>query len=339
MKKLPLSIAAIGISVLSAITPLSVTAEAPAKAAVPAAESPDSVAAILNGKPITLAQVEMQIHKQPILGYQMKQAGNDPKKIAQVRLNAVNTIIERQLLLTAAKKDPSLKEEEIRKSVETFIKTNYGDEERLKPLLKGIGTTLEQFKTEVTEDFHIRAYLEKLVPAKATPSDEELKKLFDANPARYAQQESVRARHILRLYPPQATEEQKKAIKEKADALYIEATKPDADFAKLAKENSEDGSAQNGGDLGYFPRAAMVPEFEKATFALKPGEVSKPVETQFGMHIIKLEEHKDAAAPDFEKAKPMLARELEGRKRGEAVQAKLEELRKTAKIEIKLPQP
>ena len=310
---------------------------AQAPAAQPVSDPAKSAAAIVNKRTITLAEVEEQIKRQPILGYQMKAAGSDAAKIAQVRLTAANGIIERELLLEAAKKSQAVSDDEIKKGVNDFIAANYGSEEKLTPLLKGIGTSLAQFKSELADDIRIRGYLTKMMPAKITATDEELKKLYDANPARYAPKETVHARHILLKMPASATDEQKKDAKKKIDALYADAIKPGADFAKLAQENSQDGSAQRGGDLGDFGRGMMVPEFETAAFALKPGEISKPVQTQFGYHLIKVEAHQEASAPDFTKAKPVLEREYEMRKRTEIIQAKIAELRKAAKIEIKLP--
>lgn len=301
------------------------------------ADQVPAVAAILNGHQITSAQVEEQLKRQPVLGYQMKQAGEDAHKKAQVRLAAVNAIIERDLLVEAAKKSGSIKEEELTKSVNDFITANYGSEEKLTPLLKGIGATPASFKKDLGDDFRIRSYLTKVMPEKVVAAEADLKKLFDTNPNRYATKESVHARHILLMVPPKATEEEQKAAQKKIEDLYQQATKPGADFAKLAKENSQDGSAQQGGDLGFFGRGMMVPEFESSAFSLKPGEISKPVKTQFGYHLIKVEDHQAAAAPDFAKAKPMLERDYEMGKRTELIKNKIDELRKAAKIEIKLP--
>src|SRR5262249_9671297 len=128
----------------------------------------------------------------------------------------------------------------------------------------------------------------------------------------------VHARHIL----VQSEDEAKAVIKE------LEAGKP---FEQVAAERSKGSSGQNGGGLGYFTEKDMVPEFAQAAFAMKPGEFSKtPVKTQFGWHVIKVEDRRDRQPPSFEEAKPQLENDLQQ----ELVQALVQDLRKGAKIEM-----
>ncbi|HBF32136.1 peptidylprolyl isomerase [Rhizobium sp.] len=130
-------------------------------------------------------------------------------------------------------------------------------------------------------------YLEDQVQAKIT--DDEIKARYEKDIAGYTPPEEVHARHIL-----VKTEDEAKAI--------IADLAKGGDFAKIAEEKSQDpGSAKQGGDLGFFAAGDMVPEFEKAAGELKPGEVTKtPVKTQFGFHVIKVEDIRDAAPPKFE---------------------------------------
>ncbi len=102
----------------------------------------------------------------------------------------------------------------------------------------------------------------------------------------------------------------------------------------LAKEYSTCPSSKQGGDLGFFGKGQMVPSFEKAAFALKPGEISNVVETQFGYHVIKLTEKKPAVTTDFNEVKAKIEEFLKGQKVNEAIQKYLAETKKTAKIEI-----
>ncbi|MBR0034588.1 MAG: peptidylprolyl isomerase, partial [Synergistaceae bacterium] len=136
-----------------------------------------------------------------------------------------------------------------------------------------------------------------------TVSDDEAQKFYDENQKLFVQQERVHARHIL-----------VSGDTELAKVVYE--LKSGASFDAVAKKYSRDpGSAQNGGDLGEFPRGVMVPEFEKAAFELKePGEVSEPVKTQFGWHIIKLEERIPEKPSPFEEVKPRILQELRDQK-------------------------
>lgn len=125
---------------------------------------------------------------------------------------------------------------------------------------------------------------------KAAVTDEAMKKVYEEATKQVSGEKEVRARHI--LVP---TEEEAKAIKAELEK--------GADFAKLAKEKSKDPGAADGGDLGFFTKEQMVPEFSAVAFALEPGKISDPVKSQFGWHIIKVEEARDRKPPDFEQVK------------------------------------
>ncbi|MBN9581694.1 MAG: peptidylprolyl isomerase [Afipia sp.] len=128
---------------------------------------------------------------------------------------------------------------------------------------------------------------------KAAITDAAMKKVYEEATKQVAGEVEVHARHI--LVP---TEEEAKAIKAELDK--------GADFAKLAKEKSKDPGAADGGDLGFFTKEQMVPEFSAAAFALEPGKISAPVKTQFGWHIIKVEEKRDRKPPTFDQVKSQI---------------------------------
>ena len=139
-------------------------------------------------------------------------------------------------------------------------------------------------------------------------TDDALKAAYDAKYAAMVPQTEYRASHIL-----VATEDEAKALKTQLDG--------GADFAELAKANSSDGSAASGGDLGWFGMGMMVKPFEDAVVAMKTGDVSAPVQTQFGFHLIKLVETRDAAAPTLDEVRPDLAAEIERKAIEDAVAA------------------
>ena len=131
------------------------------------------------------------------------------------------------------------------------------------------------------------------VEGKAATTDENMKKVYEEAAKQISGEQEVHARHIL-----VETEDQAKKIE---DDL-----KKGADFAELAKKESKDPGASDGGDLGFFTKDQMVPEFSAAAFALEPGKISDPVKTQFGWHVIKVEEKRTRKAPDFEQVKPQI---------------------------------
>lgn len=148
-------------------------------------------------------------------------------------------------------------------------------------------------------------------------TEEQIKAAYDEEAAKVAQTERIRARHIL-----VGTEKEAKEILDRIGA--------GEKFEELAKKYSLDGSKDYGGDLGYFTAPEMVPEFSKAAFALKAGEISQPVKTDFGWHIIKLEDRKQGAAQPFDQVKSAIRNVLLRKQ----VQNIMGEIRKTSKVEI-----
>jgi peptidyl-prolyl cis-trans isomerase D len=142
-------------------------------------------------------------------------------------------------------------------------------------------------------------------------SPEEVRKYYDDNRAQFETPEERRARHILIAVAANATPEQKAKARERAQAVLAAVTQAPNSFAEAAKKDSEDpGSAAEGGDLGFFSRGRMVKAFDDAVFGMKPGDVAGPIETQYGYHVIKLEEIKPAAGPSFESVKPKIEEEM-----------------------------
>jgi len=165
------------------------------------------------------------------------------------------------------------------------------------------------------------------------PSDQEAKSFYDKNPERFKQGEKVRASHILIKVDPKAAPAAKQKARAEIDAVLKQA-KAGGDFAKLAQEHSQDGSAAQGGDLNYFTREQMVPEFAKVAFELKPGEVSDIVETQFGYHIIKVVDHQEAKAIPYEQVNAQIKQFLGNQKKQQHADAFIDGLKKKSKIEV-----
>jgi peptidyl-prolyl cis-trans isomerase C len=157
-------------------------------------------------------------------------------------------------------------------------------------------------------------FTDKLKPG---VSEEAVRKAYDEQAAKITPEERARARHIL-----VATEDEAKTV--------IGRLSKGEKFEDIAKQVSLDGSKDYGGDLGYFTQAEMVPEFSKAVFALQPGEISPPVKTEYGWHVIKLEDRRPGGPQPYEQVKDAIKLVL----LREEVQNKLLELRETAQIEV-----
>ena len=165
---------------------------------------------------------------------------------------------------------------------------------------------------------HNRLLMEALLQdaGKSALSEEAERKVYEEAVKQVKNEEEVHARHI--LVP---TEDEAKAI--------LAQLKGGADFAALAKEKSKDPGAAEGGDLGYFTKEQMVPEFAEVAFKLGKGQLSDPVKTQFGWHIIKVEDKRTRPTPTFEQVKPQIENYVAHRAQAEMV----ENLRKSATVE------
>lgn len=307
--------------------------------AAPAAAGADAVAAMFDGKEIKISDIDQEIKKKPNLAYVFQMAQKDPTLMQRVRSAALEGMINRRLLLEAANKDSSADSAAVKKDVADLLakfEEANGGKEQFVQSLKSIGTTLDKFTADITDDMRLKNYIDKIVAGDLKASDEELKASFDAKPEKYALPEQVHARHILIKVADPKNAEEDAAAKKKIDAIYAEVKKPAADFAAMAKSQSQCPSAPNGGDLGTFERGRMVPEFEKAAFEIQPGQVGAPIKTQFGYHIIKVEEHKSAGSPEFDKVKEDVRRDVLALKREQKLKDKLAALRKEKNIEVKL---
>jgi peptidyl-prolyl cis-trans isomerase C len=151
---------------------------------------------------------------------------------------------------------------------------------------------------------------------KAATTDEAMKKVYEDASKQITGEQEVRARHIL-----VETEDEAKAVEEEL--------KKGADFAELAKKKSKDPGAADGGDLGFFTKDQMVPEFSAVAFALEPGKISDPVKSQFGWHVIKVEEKRNRKPPDFDQVKGQIETYVTRKAQADYVA----KLRETAKVE------
>lgn len=247
----------------------------------------------------------------------------------------LNQEISSELLFQESRK---LDIKDLDKQVEAKIaqvKNGFPDREKYAKQLGSIGLDEKTFADSIRRDIFIANLVNTKIVPTISVSDEEIKKFYDQNPAKFRQEEQVRASHILIGVDAKAGAEVKKAARDKAEKLRSELVNG-ADFATLARENSTCPSSKQGGDLGFFTKGKMVPPFEQAAFALKPGELSTVVESQLGYHLIKVVEHKKAETIQFPAARNKIEEYLKAQKTNLAVEVFVGELRKNAKVEVLL---
>lgn len=184
------------------------------------------------------------------------------------------------------------------------------------------GPEIEEKLQDLRKRLIVESFLKKKVEVESKVSDEELKKFYEQNKDKFKSGEQIRASHIL-----------VKTEKEAKDILAQ--LKAGGKFEELAKKSSVDSSAAKGGDLGWFGKGSMVPAFEKAALALKEGQTSDVVKSDFGFHIIKLTGKRAAGIRPFDEVKEQIKGAIMPTKQQEIFQKIKEELKKTAKITIK----
>ena len=288
-----------------------------------AAKDPQTVLAKVNGEDILQQNVDKMMNM--FVLPQFKQQNPDKEMSVEDRQQAEKNVLDRLvtqtvLLQAATKLNLTPDAEELAKRVEQ-MKTQQSN------------ISEEDWKMLVTNEMLIQQVIQQEVVAKVTVADEEIQKFYDEQKDRFREPEQVRASHILIGVAQDAKPEEKEAAKKKADDVLAQ-VKEGKDFAELAKANSTCPSKEQGGDLGFFPRGAMVKPFEDAAFAMQEGQTSDIVETQFGYHIIKLTEKKAERTVPFEEVKDRLKQGLTQQKTNTAVMAWVDEQKKQANIEM-----
>jgi len=214
------------------------------------------------------------------------------------------------------------------------IKGNFPDEATFKKQLAAQGMTEQQMANDLTQTLCIQKLVATEVAPAVKVNEQAAREFYQQNLDHMKRPPQVRVRHLLVAVPPKATPEQKQAARTKADGLLARIKKGE-DFATLARDNSDDpGSKGDGGLLPWMSSGETVPAFERAAFALKNGQTSEVVETPFGFHILRVEDRRAATTVPFEEARPQIEQVLTRRMTGQALEAKVAELKKTAKVEV-----
>jgi len=219
------------------------------------------------------------------------------------------------------------------------IKAQFPSDEDFSKQLAQVGQTPEQLSDTIKKMLQQQRWLEGQLAGKTEVTDEEAKKFYEENKTEFQQPETVKASHILFRVNKEDSED---VVNQKLKAAQGAETraKKGEDFTALAKELSEEpGAKESGGDLGFFPKDRMVPEFAEVAFTEKVGDISDPVRTQFGWHVIKVTDKKAAGTLPYDEVKEQLIGYLKNKKQEEAAQELLKSLRDSAKIENTLPPP
>jgi peptidyl-prolyl cis-trans isomerase C len=216
------------------------------------------------------------------------------------------------------------------------IKKQFPSEDAFTQMLQSRGVTAEQLRADTAQTIAVNVMLKAELEPKVAVTADAGKKFYEENKARFRQDDSVHASHILIRTPENADAAAKAKAKSQADDLLGQIRKG-GDFAGLAKQFSQDpGSAPSGGDLGFFSKGQMVPAFEQAAFSLKPGQTSGVVETPFGYHIIRVSETKAGRDLTYDEVKGQIDEYLKQQIRDQKSQEFVDQLRAKGKVQILL---
>lgn len=228
-------------------------------------------------------------------------------------------VIEAVLLRQAASKDQKgVPSEGIDKAYERFIKQN-GDK----------NGNEEQARAEIAQQLRLERLIKKVTAGAKEPSEKDIRRYYDKNADRFTIGESVRVSHIVKHHKPRVDGDDMKSQMQQI----LEKLRGGADFGKVAGKHSH--CPENGGDLGYFCRGRMVPEFENVVFAMEPGQISDVFETEFGYHIAMVTDKKPATVCPLKDVREVIVRELTEQARQKAVEKFIDAQKAKAVIEEK----
>jgi parvulin-like peptidyl-prolyl isomerase len=282
-------------------------------------------AAVVNGEPISLDDLEAAVRSQASPTVELPAA-----RRRELRLGTLAQMIDDLLLVQFLKKEGApVDAAEVNKRLADMAADLQKQGKTMADFCKDTRQTEEQVRTDVATMLQWRDYV------KGRISDSLVRRYYDENKD-FFDHVTVRASHIVLKVPANATEAEKEEKRKKLLALRQDIVAGKMDFAEAAKKHSECESAPKGGDLGMIPRKMVVDEaFARAAFALQPGQISDVVQTDYGLHLIKVTERSPGEPSDFTKIKEEV-RELCV---SEMRQQLLQRLRQQANIVINLPEP
>jgi peptidyl-prolyl cis-trans isomerase C len=305
------------------------------------AKSGSDVLVTVNGVDITQKQLDELL--KPHLDRLAKQGANLPPAFLEQQMKllkdqALQEMIKMQLLDEQVKKaNIKIADDEVTSEITRMasLQKPPATLEEFKAKMEAYGYNYEQLKTQMQAMLGQQKLVAQKYPAEVKVTEADANAYYEQNKARYNVPEQVRASHILiktDVSDPNSDPNQvKAAAKARAEDL-LKKVKEGGDFAALAKENSACPSAARGGDLDFFRRGQMVPAFDKVAFELEVGKISDVVETQYGFHIIKVTDRKEASTTSFDQVKESLMNEVAQKKLRDLAMKCVEELRSQAKI-------
>jgi len=248
----------------------------------------------------------------------------NPETLRKLRREALDALIDEELLgQEAARLGVTAAPREIDQSLQR-MRANFKTPEAFARRLQQGGFDEAGYRGYLARQLAVKRLVEERIQAGITVTDAEVRRFYRANPRRFAIPQQIRLRHILIA-----------GDGGRCRALLAQARRRGADFAELARHHSQAENAADGGEVGYVSRGQLPPALDQAAFALEPGQVSEPVETEAGCHLLKLEGRRSGVLPEAE-ARDSARAHLQGEKAKQRLREHLETLRREGKVEVLL---
>lgn len=295
----------------------------------------DRIVAVVNQEIITLSEVEKMVAH-----LKQESGGGDRlerrQRASELSRRALEQLIEEKLLDQEAKRiGIKVTPKEIDQAIEEIKRRNSATQEDLEKALVRDGWTMEGFKKEIEKRLLRTKLVHWMVKVEPNVPDKELREFYLKNLDRYRQEASYRPAHILFKVPREATPEEIRDVRARCEKV-LGKIKAGEDFGEMAILYSEDLSSKDRGELGIFKKGELLPVLEREVLRLKVGEVSGVVRTEFGFHILKLLDRKEADPLPFEEIKERVRQDYVEKEFEKGLQQFLTRLKEKSAIEIKM---
>ena len=296
----------------------------------------DRIVAVVNEEVITLSEVDR------IIGPFLKEAVRAEDRLERkeqlnrVRRQALDALIEEKLMDREVKKAGiKVTPREVEAVIDDVKKQNKVTQEGLERALAVEGITFEQYKTQIERKILRTKLVQWSVKVEPKASEKQLREFYEQNAERYRTPETLRPAHILFGIPREAPSEKVQEVRKKCQEV-LDRIRKGEDFGEMALLYSQDPSAKDRGDLGYFKKGELLPAFEKEFNRLRVGEVGGIIRTEFGFHLIKLLDRRGGTPMPFEEAKAQVQKEYFRSETDRAVRQFITSLKEKSVIDIRL---
>lgn len=302
----------------------------------PLAPSAEDVVVTVDGEKITHGEIMQGVQMNMMQMSRRVPPQQLSQMAGQIYQNVTDTLVANILLTKAAEKSSlTVNDDELAKEI-ALVEANAPEGTSLKDALAENKIDFAEWKEDMRKQMLVRKLVEEKTANVTNASAVEVTKFYEENIDSFKTPENVTASHILLAFKPEDTEAAKAQKKKDIEKIRADIL-AGGDFETAAKDKSDCPSSKRGGSLGTFARGQMVPEFENAAFSQTPGTVGDVVETQFGYHLIKVTEHKQAGIRPLSEVKDQLEEYLTGKSKQEALLDYIEELKTKADVKFHTP--